>query len=1193
LLKEAEDRKLEGQNESARSRELAMPLLVESCAAWVGRTLSWSAGRAAWQESFAALLLLAWAGVTAWQGGRLSWPLQAALWAVLPVALAVLLRRGGLKLFGPVLAYDLVRTARRKQQAALRSCYGSCLLAVFFFLYLTWVFSRNVALRDLFDGITLEPHTLANFTSSFFLAFLAVQFLAACLLTPAWTAGAITEEKESRTLEFLLSTDLHNREIVLSLAVSRLANLALVILTGLPVLGLLQFLGGIDPNLVLAGFGVTALTMVSLTGLGIVVSVYAYHPRQAILRTYGWAAAYLAASGAGWLLLLPVLGWSSFPSSSGWTSPLTVQDVVEWLNTGNPVALAVHLWLGVQAGNALDKLLPGALGKYALFHGLATIVLVAWAILRLRAVGLAAPPGPVRGALPGTRGRRRRSVGGRPMLWKELFAEPRLRLRSFGRITLGILVPVSFLPALGIIYYWFLGPAGANWREFGVLINLWVRGVGTLVACIMLLGVALRAAGSISGERERQTLDGLVTTPLDPNGILFAKWLGSIAGPRRAWLWLGLIWCVGIFAGGLDFRAIPLLVVVWLVLAAFLASLGLWFSVVSRTSQRALLGTLLATAGLTAGHWLLWVVVLPVVSWLGGSGAAPNRLVDLQAMGLTPPLTLAWLALPAQETGRWISSDWDWARDPILQGLWFWALGAAVLGIRAGARFRAAVAPGANPLHDSKPIARVRGRLLTGTLAVASLLWVAYVGGSGSSADSLRKADAEADRLDPGWRLEELEARRNAVPDERNASLQVPAIPDERTASFKPRWYPGKHWPDAGLDLALQDLAPEVQLNDEQMRQLSLNLEEVETALVQARRLANYPDGRNPITYSKDGLFTLLPYAQRGRTIAGLLTYDVLLRAQENDPDGALLSCRAIVNAGRMLGDEPTTTSMLVRQTCRKLALAKIERSLAQGQPSEPALAALQQLLEDEENQPLLLIGLRGERAMLDRFMGAIETGDANWSLVLQMEQSMRSAMPWADRALLIAGLTVKHQRAALLRYMTRFVEIAKLKVEEHESHMAELAAVGAELPALARALVISPAWTLVPVRMVEANRHNQAVMRSAIGMTAVERYRRAHGGWPETLDALVPAFLSLVPTDPYDGRPLRYRRLPGGVVVYSVGPDGEDNGGTKLLRGKFSLTGKQDSAGTDLGFRLWDVDQRRRAPKPAGTPLASPVADD
>ena len=52
------------------------------------------------------------------------------------------------------------------------------------------------------------------------------------------------------------------------------------------------------------------------------------------------------------------------------------------------------------------------------------------------------------------------------------------------------------------------------------------------------------------------------------------------------------------------------------------------------------------------------------------------------------------------------------------------------------------------------------------------------------------------------------------------------------------------------------------------------------------------------------------------------------------------------------------------------------------------------------------------------------------------------------------------------------------------------------------------------------------------------ESYRSEHGQLPNALPS------NLI--DPFDGQPLRYKRLAKGYVIYSVGEDGIDNGGTE-----------------------------------------------
>ena len=61
----------------------------------------------------------------------------------------------------------------------------------------------------------------------------------------------------------------------------------------------------------------------------------------------------------------------------------------------------------------------------------------------------------------------------------------------------------------------------------------------------------------------------------------------------------------------------------------------------------------------------------------------------------------------------------------------------------------------------------------------------------------------------------------------------------------------------------------------------------------------------------------------------------------------------------------------------------------------------------------------------------------------------------------------------------------------------------------------------------------------------ALKRYKLRHGQWPKNLAALVPEFASRPPVDFMDGKGLRYRvEQDGSFTLYSVGEDGQDNGG-------------------------------------------------
>jgi hypothetical protein len=441
----------------------------------------------------------------------------------------------------------------------------------------------------------------------------------------------------------------------------------------------------------------------------------------------------------------------------------------------------------------------------------------------------------------------------------------------------------------------------------------------------------------------------------------------------------------------------------------------------------------------------------------------------------------------------------------------------------------------------------------------------------------LRAAIAEADRLGPPWRLEDVEAARAVLPDARNSAVAAMAA-----KRLLPNRWPAWEWPlpgedrfngpgakRAALQESFQDLQPQQPLNEEQIATLRAELQRAGPALAEARKLAGLPEGRYPIRYSPDFLGTLVPHAQDAREIARLLAYDVLLRAQDGDADGALASCRAILNDARSIGDEPLGISQLVRIACRITAVDKAQRALARGEPSEAALLQLQQLLEKEEPGPLLLIVARGERAGQDRFMEAVQTGQVKLS---GRELTMAAGLGGAPQAGPSAAETLalrspafrKRQRAAVLRYLTRAVEIAKLPPEQRRPQLKQWEAAAKDQPVFVR--LLAPALG----KIADACERSQVQLRCAIVAVAAERYRRARGQWPDKLEALKEAgYLREVPTDLYDGRPLRLRRRDDGVVVYSVGPDGEDNGGRLDFKNPVA-------PGMDLGFRLWDTAARR-----------------
>jgi len=92
-------------------------------------------------------------------------------------------------------------------------------------------------------------------------------------------------------------------------------------------------------------------------------------------------------------------------------------------------------------------------------------------------------------------------------------------------------------------------------------------------------------------------------------------------------------------------------------------------------------------------------------------------------------------------------------------------------------------------------------------------------------------------------------------------------------------------------------------------------------------------------------------------------------------------------------------------------------------------------------------------------------------------------------------------------------------------------------------------------LRATQTLARNQTKANQAFVVCALERYRRANGHYPETLDALVPQFADRLPHDIIGGQPLKYRRTDdppsqssgaasGKFLLYSIGWNGKDDGG-------------------------------------------------
>jgi hypothetical protein len=425
---------------------------------------------------------------------------------------------------------------------------------------------------------------------------------------------------------------------------------------------------------------------------------------------------------------------------------------------------------------------------------------------------------------------------------------------------------------------------------------------------------------------------------------------------------------------------------------------------------------------------------------------------------------------------------------------------------------------------------------------------------------ALDEAIAETDRLDPGWRLEDIEKRRTAVPPEQNAAVHIAAA-----AALIPTPFIGRKDEDL---LGSASEFPQCQIDAELAEALRKALQPLLPADALVRKAVLLKTGWYPIRWTPDIIFVRINHVQETRKVGWFLSRLAMLRSQDGKHDDALQTSLAIFAVGRSLGEEPLLITALVRIDMQSMAVNSLERCLAQGTVNDDVLADAQRQLIEEGKEPVLLHCMRGNRACFDMMMSNLESGKVTLADILA---KMRTTVPpqlWPY----YAGSGFQKDHAWMLRHHNQEVEYAKLPLAEMRAKMDELIRHNSEAPPLAMWLFNFWPRTLVSESAVRSH----CFLDCALAGIGVERFRLAQGRWPNSLEEVVAAkLLDKVATDHFDGEPLRFRQASDGVVVYSIGPKGNYAG--DCLDPEKTI----DPTVERVEFRLWDEKHRRQPPRP------------
>jgi ABC-type transport system involved in multi-copper enzyme maturation permease subunit len=492
----------------------------------------------------------------------------------------------------PVLQRELLTNLRANRSFVLMLVYQLALASV---LLVAYPSGQRV-------DLSTDSSAARQLVDFFFLG----QYVLASLMAPTFAAGAISGEKERKTYEMLLASPLRPWAIVIGKMVASLTHLAVLIIASLPIIMLALPLGGVSIYEVLGAYLWLIISIVLFGSIGLACSCWFQRTASSLVVSY--------------LVILPmvILGaifWRGLESSGSirlWIAVFILP----------PVYLVVSALLCRWTANRL--LYPpdvGSEGKDVVDLEEESKNAIGMVIQRDQFPDrLFAPP-------------RRTALmrdDANPVYDKEIHAE----LFSQGTLMLRLVIQISMLLAIPLMAaFLFIRPMYCPWYISYVLV------FNILVAPVF-------SAGALTSERERQTLELLLTTVLQPWQILWGKLL---AGFRVSYvLTMFLMWPM-VLAFILAFQ---MYYSNWLAVLAFF---GIVFMAAVFNSVSALLCSAIcrksSVAMLLSYSILIVVYFLPVAAWyiassvsnLESSTATMNML---KRLGVASPLMASfWVPL--------------------------------------------------------------------------------------------------------------------------------------------------------------------------------------------------------------------------------------------------------------------------------------------------------------------------------------------------------------------------------------------------------------------------------------------------------------------------------------------------------------------------------------------------------------------
>ena len=320
----------------------------------------------------------------------------------------------------------------------------------------------------------------------------------------------------------------------------------------------------------------------------------------------------------------------------------------------------------------------------------------------------------------------------------------------------------------------------------------------------------------------------------------------------------------------------------------------------------------------------------------------------------------------------------------------------------------------------------------------------------------------------------------------------------------------------------------------------------------------------------------LVPGLNGFRKLVRALTWRARLRAEQGRYEDAFNDVKSCYRFGRHLKGDSFFVEQLTALSTEIVATETLRDILSEYNIDAGTLATLQKDYEQMIAGENFVIGLEAEKMSLyDEIQRSFTAdGKGGGHLYIIRIREIAELFDWSDTDswLMMNFVRVlfthpnKQQTLTAANQFYDYTQEATLKTPAQIRK--EQIDIDKELQRFSSGNVLLSMFLPAVERIIKYSYRSKADVQATLSIIAMLRYKQDTGSYPEDLEQLIAdAYLKELPMDPYSDKSLVYKKTGDSFVLYSLGPDFDDDGGVE--NPKDSQKRRQEGPGDEV---FWPV---------------------